>query len=85
MKGKLIRYFGGKGGKLVNEIKNFLPENYNTYVEPYGGSATVLFSQQASIEIYNDIYENVYSLFKVISNNDLYQQLKEKLDITPYS
>jgi DNA adenine methylase len=85
MKSKLIRYFGGKGGKLLTEIKQFIPKDYKTYVEPFGGSATVLFSQQAPIEIYNDKYENVYSLFKVISDKDSYLRLKEKLDITPYS
>jgi DNA adenine methylase len=84
MKSKIIGYFGGKGGKLLTEIKNFIPEGYQTYVEPFGGSATVLFAQQAPLEVYNDIYENVYSLFKVISDKDLYQQLKEKVDITPY-
>ena len=85
MKSKLIRYFGGKGGKLVTEIKKFIPEDYKTFVEPYGGSGTVLLSQQAPIEIYNDLYENVYSLFKVMSDKKLYEQLKDKLDITPYS
>jgi DNA adenine methylase len=85
MKSKLIRYFGGKGNGLITEIKNFIPEGYNVYVEPFGGSATVLFNQQAPNEIYNDIYDNVYSLFKVISDKDLFQKLKERLDITPYS
>jgi len=85
MKSKLIRYFGGKGNGLVHEIKKFIPENYKIYVEPFGGSGTVLFNQQANNEIYNDIYDNVYSLFKVMSDKDLFQKLKEKLDITPYS
>jgi len=85
MKSKLIRYFGGKGGKLLTEIKQFIPTGYKTYVEPFGGSATVLFSQQAPIEIYNDKFENVYSLFKVISDKEMYLQLKERLDLTPYS
>lgn len=85
MKSKIIGYFGGKSGKLLTEIKQFIPEEYSTYVEPYGGSATVLFAQQSPLEVYNDIYENVYSLFKVISDKQLYNQLKEKLDITPYS
>ena len=85
MKSKLIRYFGGKGNGLVTEIKKYIPEDYKVYVEPFGGSATVLFNQQSPNEIYNDIFDNVYSLFKVISDKELYQQLKEKLDVTPYS
>lgn len=85
MKTKIIRYFGGKGGKLATVIKSFIPTDYKTYLEPYGGSATILFAQQAPIEIYNDIYENVYSLFKALSDKDMFEQLKFKLDITPYS
>jgi len=85
MKTKLIGYFGGKGGKLTTEIKNFIPKDYHIYVEPYGGSATILFAQQAPVEIYNDIFQNVYSLFKVMSDKHLFEQFKEKLDITPYS
>jgi len=85
MKSKLIRYFGGKGNGLITEIKKFIPEDYKVYVEPFGGSGTVLFNQQAPNEIYNDIFDNVYSLFKVISDKELFQQLKERLDITPYS
>ena len=85
MKTKIIGYFGGKGGALATEIKSFIPDNYKYYVEPYGGSATILFCQQAEIEIYNDIYDNVYSLFKVLSDKNLYEELKQKLDITPYS
>jgi DNA adenine methylase len=85
MKTKIIGYFGGKGGKLSTVIKSFIPDDYKIYLEPYGGSASILFTQQAPIEIYNDIYDNVYSLFKVLSNKDLFRQLKEKIDITPYS
>ena len=50
MKSKLISYFGGKGGKLTTEIKQFFPKDYHIYVEPYGGSATILFAQQAPID-----------------------------------
>jgi len=85
MKSKLIRYFGGKGGKLVTEIKNFIPEGYKTFVEPYGGSGRVLLSQQAPIEIYNDLYEDVYSLFKVLFDEEMFKRLKFRLDLTPYS
>lgn len=82
---KLITYFGGKGGALVGKINEFFPPKYDKYIEPYGGSATVLFSQTAPFEIYNDIYNNVYSLFKVISDDKLFYELKQKLDLTPFS
>lgn len=85
MKTKIIGYFGGKGGGLSTIIKSFIPKDYRIYVEPYGGSASILFQQTAPIEIYNDIYDNVYSLFKVLSNKELFLEFKDKIDITPYS
>lgn len=77
MKTKIIGYFGGKGGKLSTEIQSMMPKGYEIYLEPYGGSGTILFTQSAPIEIYNDIYENVYSLFKVMADKELYTQLKK--------
>ena len=84
----VIRYFGGKGNGLCKRLIEHFPENYHEYkyLEPFGGSAAVLFNKELSpIEIYNDIEENVYSLFKVLTDKDLFNQFKEKCDLTPYS
>jgi len=78
MKGKLIRYYGGKWNMkklLVNE----LPER-EIYIEAFGGSATLLFEQKTNVEIYNDININVYSLFKILSDKVLFQEFKKKLN-----
>lgn len=88
MKNSVIRYFGGKGNGLSKIIISHFPENYQelNYLEPFGGSAAVLFNKEISpIEIYNDLEENVYSLFKVISNEDMFNRFKDKCDLTPYS
>ena len=82
-----IRYFGGKGG-MFQEILKFFPSNhtYDTYIEPYAGAASILFQKEPSpIEIYNDLEENVYSLFKVLADKKLFKQFKEKCDISLYS
>lgn len=86
MKGP-IKYFGGKG-TMFNRILAHFPKQdcYDTYVEPFGGGASILFAKEPSkIEIYNDLEENVYSLFKVLSNNDLYQEFKKLCDLSFYS
>lgn len=83
-----IRYFGGKGNGMSKTIISHFPENYSemNYLEPFGGSAAVLFNKDISpIEIYNDLENNVYSLFKVISDKKLFEEFKDKCDITPYS
>ena len=59
---------------------------YKTYVEGFGGGASILFKKQPDpIEIYNDLDKNVYSVFKVLSDKNMFQRFKEKLDLTPYS
>lgn len=80
-----IKYYGGKT-YMVDIIKDNFPPNYDIYIEGFGGGASLLFSKKPSpIEIYNDLEENVYSLFKVLSDRNLMEDMKGKLDLTPYS
>lgn len=82
-----IKYFGGKG-TMFNEILKYFPLNdsYDTYIEPFGGSYSIgLKLTPPSIEIYNDLDKNVYSLYKVLSDAKLFLQFKEKCDIVFYN
>jgi len=67
---------------------------HKVYVEPFGGSATVLFAKQPSeVEIYNDLDSALYNFFKVLRDkpDELYhlvqfteygrQVLKEAVDV----
>ena len=38
----------------------------------------------AAVEIYNDLERNVYSLYKVLSDKDLFPKFKEKCDLIFY-
>ena len=82
-----IKYFGGKGTMANSIAVHFpVPSSYTTYVEPFGGGATMLLSQPIGhVEIYNDIYENVYSLFKVLSDKTMFEEFKHKCDLALYS
>lgn len=81
----VIKYFGGKTN-MTDIFKSNFPTNFDIYVEGFGGGASLLFSkEQKGIEVYNDLDENVYSLFKVLSDKELFEQLKEKMDLTYYS
>ena len=80
-----IRYFGSKGGFYNKIIEHFPTTEYDTYIEPYGGTYIVgLMSNPAKIEIYNDLEQNVYSLYKVISDKDLFEEFKRRCDLVLY-
>ena len=92
-----IRYFGGKGGMYPKILSEFpvgfglnkvqtSNQGEETYIEPFGGSASILFHKSPSpIEIYNDLDRNVYSLFYVLANKNMFQQFKEKCDVIYFS
>ena len=82
-----IKYFGGKGTMFKNIIQHFPTSNsYDTYIEPFGGSFSVgLKKEPTSIEIYNDLEQNVYSLYKVLSDPDLFKEFKSRCDLVIYS
>ena len=83
-----IKYFGGKGS-MYNSILKYFPNSseYDTYIEPFGGSYSIGLNLDIPppIEIYNDLEKNVYSLYKVLSDNNLFIQFKEKCDLVFYS
>lgn len=82
-----IRYFGGKNTMYNQIIKHFpLPGTYDTYIEPFGGSYGIgLKINPPPIEIYNDLDKNVYSLYKVLSDPEMFQRFKERCDLIFYN
>jgi DNA adenine methylase len=82
-----IKYFGGKGTMFNNIIEHFpKKEDFNIYVEPFGGSFSIgLKKPETEIEIYNDIEQNVYSLYKVLSDKSLFEEFKFKCDLVHFS
>lgn len=82
-----IKYFGGKGTMFKNIIEQFPDKSeYDIYIEPFGGSFSVgLQKEPHGTEIYNDLEKNVYSLYKVLSDPELFKIFKDKCDLTFYS
>lgn len=83
-----IKYFGGKNG-IAKKIISYFPndKNIQNYIEPFGGSAALLFNLQKPypIEIYNDLEDNVYALFKVLVDQNLFKQFKQLCDLSLFS
>lgn len=79
-----LRWHGGKWKLAPWIISHFPP--HTTYIEPFGGAASVLLRKPRSeIEIYNDLDDDLFNLFQVLQDDDLAQQLIQKVTLTPFA
>lgn len=77
--------FAWYGGKtiLAPRIVELLPR-HDTYIEPFGGAAAVLFAKApATLEIYNDVDSGLVTFFRML--RDRPEELERALRLTPYS
>ena len=79
---KLLPYYGGKF-YLAKELLSYIPP-HETYVEVFGGGATLLFIKEpAKLEVYNDIDGNLSNFFLVLAHK--FDEFITKLQALPYS
>lgn len=80
----VLRWHGGKwliGAWIVSHFPD-----HRTYVEPYGGGASVLLRKPpAKNEIYNDLDDNVVSLFRILRDPEQAAELARRVALTPFS
>jgi DNA adenine methylase len=73
-----LRWTGGKF-YIADWIVSLMPK-HDVYVEPFFGAGWVFFTKPRSkIEVINDIDDRVYALFKVLSDEELFQRFVEKI------
>ena len=77
-----VKWHGGKH-YLAARIIQLFPD-HTTYVEPFGGAASVLLNKPpAPVEVYNDLDSKITRLFRVLRDNG--EELHRRLMLTPYS
>lgn len=80
----IVRYHGGKWALAEWIISNF--PAHRTYVEPFGGGASVLLRKPRSYaEVYNDRWDVIVNVFRVLRDPELAAELKRRILLTPYS
>ena len=63
-----VKWAGGKR-QLIPQIKEYLPQSYNKYIEPFVGGGALFFHLKPKEAILIDINENLINCYKVIKNN----------------
>lgn len=77
-----VKWHGGKFYLHRRIIEQF--PRHHTYVEPFGGAASVLLNKPlAVVEVYNDLDQRISRLFRVL--RDYGEELQRRLTLTPYS
>jgi len=77
-----VKWHGGKY-YLSNRIIEKFPKHH-TYVEPFGGAASVLLNKHESpVEVYNDLDCRITRLYRVLRDHP--EELQRVLQLTPYS
>jgi DNA adenine methylase len=77
-----VKWHGGKHYLAKRIIEQF--PDHHTYVEPFGGAASVLLNKEPSpVEVYCDLDERITRLFRVIRDHGA--EFQRRLSLTPYS
>lgn len=63
-----VKWAGGKG-QLVEKLMNRIPDQYNTYFEPFIGGGALLLALKPKKAIINDINEQLINVYKQLSTN----------------
>lgn len=73
-----LKWAGGKR-QLLSEIKKYIPENINTYYEPFIGGGAVFFDLQHNRAVINDINKELINVYRVIKDkvDELIEELKK--------
>lgn len=79
-----IQYVGGKGTHL-GVLLPLVPVSH-TYVEPYGGGASLLLNRPRSqVEVYNDLNGAIVNLFRVLRDPEQFADFQRRVELTLFS
>lgn len=80
----ILRYHGGKW-KLAEWIIQQMP-THRIYTEAFGGAASVLLQKPRSYaEVYNDKWDTVVDVFRVMRDPRSAKELRRRLELTPFA
>lgn len=80
----ILRYHGGKW-RLAPWVISHFPA-HSTYVEPFGGAASVLLQKQRTkTEVWNDLNSELYTLFAVLRDGTQAEKLITNCFLTPFA
>ena len=75
-----VKWAGGKR-QIINELKKYVPNEYNTYFEPFIGGGALLFDLMPKKAIINDKNKELMNVYKVLSNYEDFTKMCIELNV----
>lgn len=80
IKGKpFVKWAGGKR-QIIDKLKKCLPEDFNTYYEPFIGGGALLFELSPQKAVINDSNEELMNVYRVLCNEEKFKKMCHTLN-----
>jgi len=74
----VLKYRGGKSREIPRFLQ-YIPDDFNRYIEPFLGGGAVYFYIEPDNAILNDINERLITFYRQLKND--YPKMREQLDV----
>ncbi len=75
IKGKpFVKWAGGKR-QIIDKLKKYIPDEYNTYYEPFVGGGALLFELAPKNAVINDSNKELMNVYNVLCNEEKFKKM----------
>lgn len=74
-----VKWAGGKR-QILDKLKEHLPEEYNTYYEPFVGGGALLFELEPKNAVINDFNDELINVYKVLCDKVKFNKMIKLLN-----
>ena len=80
IKGKpFVKWAGGKR-QILDKLKKYIPDEYNTYYEPFIGGGALLFELSPRSAVINDSNAELINVYQVLCNEEKFKKMFKTLN-----
>ena len=80
IKGKpFVKWAGGKR-QILDKLKKYIPDEYNTYYEPFIGGGALLFELSPKDAVINDSNKELMNVYQVLCNEEKFKKMCKALN-----
>jgi len=74
-----VKWAGGKR-QILDKLKNFIPEEYDTYYEPFIGGGALLFDLAPKKAVINDCNQELMNVYEIIRDEEKFDKMSKILN-----